>query len=145
MDPEGSERPRGFSDELHARSRTAAAEQRRLLTALSTGTIAVFFLALTTRIEPALTPLQSVVVAVSLALMGVAVLAGILSWHADAKRNYYWARLEGGESRERKPELAARRRRWDIAFYISTWMLVLGFVLGVVGAVFYVTARLVAL
>ena len=59
-----------FADKLHERSRGSAFEYRKLLTSLSTGALALFFVSLTAEVKPALTKLQILTVSAAVICMG---------------------------------------------------------------------------
>jgi hypothetical protein len=77
---------------LYDRASLSAKETRQAITAMSTGSLALFFLALTTKIEPLLTIPQRLAVLVALALMAIAIFAGLWSAQADARWSYGWGR-----------------------------------------------------
>jgi hypothetical protein len=72
-------RGQDFADKLHARSREAAAEQRKLLISLATGCLALYFVALTGKIEPALTWSQTITCMLSVIFMALSILAGVFA------------------------------------------------------------------
>jgi len=136
-------RGKGFPQVLHDRARTAAEELHKLLLTLSTGAVGVFFIALTTKIEPSLTELQKACMLGALVLMGVAVAAGIVSWHADAQRNYFWAiALQKGE-KEEKQKTFKMREMYLGRERISTKILITAFSLGMFLSLVYVALRVV--
>ena len=69
----------------------AGEDLHKLLLTFSTGILAVYFLALTTNIKPGLTDIQSIISILGVLFMGVAVASGMVSLHADTKRNYFRA------------------------------------------------------
>ena len=81
----------GFAQILHDRSRSVGLELHRLLTSLSTGTLAIYFLALTGEAKPPLTPSQRVCAAVSVFCVAFSAAFGIVSMYADVRRYYLWA------------------------------------------------------
>lgn len=105
-------RGQDFADVLHERSRQSAFEYRTLLTSLSTGALAVFFLALTTKIEPELTQLQLMTLSGAVLSMAVTTIAGLYCWHADARRNYFWAKVEEGKQKSGGSEFDTFAKDW---------------------------------
>ena len=76
---------------LHNRAGESAKETRQTIMALASGSLAVFFLALTSGIKPALTATQQVAVLIALIVMALAIFTGLWSAYADAQWSYYWA------------------------------------------------------
>jgi hypothetical protein len=66
------ERGVGFPQVIHDRARTAATNLHKFLLSLSTGSVGIFFIAVTTKIDPQLTIYQQVAILVGLAAMGIA-------------------------------------------------------------------------
>ena len=124
------------------RARQAASQQRNQLITLATASLGIFFLSLTINVEPPLTQTQSVSVLASLSAMSLSVLAGLIAWYADGRRNYFWATaIQSGDGLRRK-RLFALRSRWYIALRragFCQWVL---FMVGVGGAVTYIVYRI---
>src|SRR5437899_1998310 len=97
---------------LHERARDASTEQRRLLISLGTASLGVFFIAVTTRIEPPLSRLQLELLLGGAIAMATTVLSGLLAWQADAQRNYLWARALAVESEDARRPIYVKRNRW---------------------------------
>jgi hypothetical protein len=136
-------RGEGFPQILHDRARKSAEQLHRLLVSLSTGAIAIYFLALTTKTEPALSLSQKVAVLASLLAMASAVLGGIRGWYADARRNYFWAcALQATDELERR-SLFEQRDRWIKKRHINIRILGISFVTGVLGSIVYLILRVV--
>ena len=131
-----------FADRLHERSRKAAAEHRKLLTSLATGAIGIYFIALTSKADPALSWPQTLAALVSILSMALAIVAGIFSWHADSQRNYYWAEVEAGKQRRGGPEFDTLATRWKGCLYISNSLLLVFFISGILASVCYVVFRI---
>ena len=128
---------------LHARARESGSELRKLLISLSTGAIAAFYLALTSRIDPPLTSSQQFTVILSILSFSVCILSGALQWQADVKRNYHWANaLEAVAETQRKKHYN-KRDAWLRMRNLSGTVLRAAFSLGVLGAAAYVVARVV--
>src|SRR5262245_35189898 len=86
------------SSVLHARARESAAEFRKLLISLGTGSLAAFYISLTSKVDPPLTQFQRSTAIGSAVGFGICVLAGAVQWRADVKRNYHWAKALEGNS-----------------------------------------------
>jgi hypothetical protein len=76
---------------LHNRAGDSAKETRQTIITLATGSLAVFFLALTSEIKPPLTDVQQATVLIAMVAMALAIFAGLWSAYADAQWSYHWA------------------------------------------------------
>ena len=126
---------------LHDRARESASELRRLLLGLASGGVGVTYLSLSGSSTPPLTVLQRVFAASGLVLLAGCVLAGVIQWRADVKRNYAWARALETEGKESAGWDAARQR-WVGVRRRAGRALRLTFVLGMLGMVGYALARI---
>jgi hypothetical protein len=135
-------RGQDFADTLHARSREAAAEQRKLIISLATGCLAVYFLALTSKIEPELTKPQTLICFASVIMMTLSVFAGIYAWHADAQRNYYWAKVEEGKQESGGPEFDTLAKMWKGRLYICGYTRNIFFIVGILTSTVYIILRM---
>lgn len=131
-----------FADELHSRSRDSAFEYRKLLTSLSTGALALFFLTLTSKIEPTLTGLQILLLSGAVLSMAMTVFSGLYCWNADAQRNYYWAKVEEGKQKSGGPEFDTLSKMWRKRLNNATSALRYSFVLGIAFSVIYMVGRI---
>lgn len=142
-EPPGEDRSRGegFPQILHDRARTSGQELHKLLVTFSTGLLAIYFLALTGRDDPADPGLQTIAVLVGLLATGCAVFFGLAAYYCDMKRNYLRASaLQAGDQKARDDLFVSRdlwlgRRRWSIR------ALNVFFGVGTVAALAYVGAR----
>lgn len=82
---------KGLPQILHDRARRSGEELHKLLLTFSTGILAIYFLALTTKIDPGLTRKQQIVCILGILTMGLAVASGMINLLADTKRNYFRA------------------------------------------------------
>jgi len=131
-----------FADRLHQRSREAAAEHRKVLTSMATGSLAVFFVALTTKIEPSLTCMQTVTVSFALGFMATAVFLGVFTWYADAQRNFFWAKVEEGKQKSGGPEFDTLSKKWRKRLYLADKFLIVAFLFGITSSVLYLLGRI---
>lgn len=138
------ERGQGFPQILHDRARVSTEELVRLLLTLSTAGVGVFFMALTGKTDPPLTPRQEVAVLVALVAMSAATLCGMLSWFADGRRNYLWAtalqtkkHLKG----DPRDQLFVRRDFWLNLARRAYQLLMVLFALGIVASLVYLVCR----
>ena len=132
-------------EKLHERARAGVAEQRRLLVSLATGSIAVFFLSLTSEIKPELTKTQKGAITLALLFMSLAVAAGLRSWQHESQWSYCWAKELGAEESGERKVLNARRMRHYGLMEKANHYLRRFFQGGVLCAAFYVLARLLVL
>lgn len=72
---------------LRDRARASAEEFQRITVTISSGALAVFFIALTQKVDPPLTSLERGWVLVAIAGMALATLCAIVTWFADAHWN----------------------------------------------------------
>ncbi len=138
------ERGVGFPQILHDRSRDAGRELHKLLLSLSTGSLGVYFFALTTRVEPVLTPRQQWTVMSGMTAMGLATLSGIMDLYADSRRNFFWARALQSEDRKERAGFYKQRDRWWKIERAFGWVLTWTFFAGIVLSMIYVLLRIYA-
>jgi hypothetical protein len=105
-------RGKGFPQILHDRSRAAGLELHRLLISLSTGTLAIYFLALTGEAKPALTTYQKICAVVSVISVALSAASGIFSLYADVRRYYFWASALQTPDKALKQQHYRDRDRW---------------------------------
>lgn len=104
---------------LHDRAAESARETRTHVIGLATGSLALFFIALTGKTDPALTGLQRNVVMLAIAAHAFAVGAGLVSAMADAQWSYSWARqiqsadAPSAEFFKRSAARWHRHKRWS--------------------------------
>lgn len=138
------ERGQGFPQILHDRARVSTEELVRLLLTLSTAGVGVFFMALTGKSDPPLTPRQEVAVLVALVAMSAATLCGMLSWFADGRRNYLWATaLQTKKNLKGDPrdKLFMRRDFWLGLARRAYQLLMILFAVGIVASLVYLVCR----
>jgi hypothetical protein len=102
----------GFPQILHDRSRAAGMELHRLLVSLSTGTLAIYFLALTGEAKPPLTPHQKLAAITSIFCVAFSAAFGILSMYADVRRFYFWASALQASDKNEKRTFYKERDTW---------------------------------
>jgi hypothetical protein len=136
------EKGEGFPQILHDRSRSQGSELHRFLLSLSTGTLAVYFLALTGEAKPPLTFPQRRTAIAGLACVALAVASGLLGMYADARRNYFWASaLQRKENRQERSFLYKRRDQWLKTERISDVILTVSFMIGIIVSLIYMVLR----
>lgn len=127
---------------LHDRAREASSQHRNLLVSLSTGCLAVFFVTLTTKIDPPLTNTQSLTLLISLSAMSLAIIVGLLSWYSDGRRNYFWASGIQSDEGERRKRLFKQRNNWYKMMQLSNIFQRSLFIIGILSASFYLFLRI---
>jgi len=130
------------SDLMHNRAREAGSELRRVIIAMSTGSIAMLFLALTGEVNPPLDLLEKICATGTVLAHAMATLSGLCAWRADAERNFYWAHSLSSkqETDWRKKAEKKRQKRQSIMQFSDAASRVL-FVVGVILAAAYLLAR----
>ncbi len=132
----------GFPQILHDRSRTAGTELHRLLVSLSTGTLAIYFLALTGEAKPPLTTNQKVAAIASVACVAMAAMFGILSMYADVRRFYLWGSALQATDKSEKQALYKERDRWIVRDRWFAPAMGYLFMLGMISSVIYGALRI---
>lgn len=125
---------------LHDRASQSARETRQAIITLSAASLGFFFIALTSKVEPPLTPLQRRTVIVALVAMALATFSGLWSAWADARWSYCWAR----EIEQHPPgslHWDGRRDWWHGNKRWSEWASILCFGIGVLAAAIYTFLR----
>lgn len=127
---------------LHNRAAESAKETRQMLTAMATGSLAIFFLALTAKIEPSLDAAQKGSVVAALVSMSLAVFSGLWSAFADAQWSYCWAQeRSGGKGENPASKWRKDREWWHGQKRWSEWATMIAFGIGVVASAVYVALR----
>jgi uncharacterized membrane protein YbhN (UPF0104 family) len=132
----------GLAQILHDRARKSIEELHRLVLTFSTAILAIYFLALTTKIEPALTRNQTIISIVGLISLGLAVIAGLASLFADTKRNYFRACALQATDQSDRDGYFALRDRWLPYQRWATRFLYAFFIAGIASSVIYVVSRI---
>lgn len=130
---------------LHNRAAASAAETRQSILGLSSGALAVFFLALTTQeIKPPLARIEQLVVLLALVSMATAVFASLWCAFADAQWSYWWARVieNRPKKNETRDELVIRQEYWHRQKRRSEKILAVAFALGILLSGVYVALRI---
>ena len=126
---------------LYDRAALSAGEYRKTLTTLSSGSLGVFFLAVTTKVEPLLSAFQRKALMVAIFGMALSILLGITAWAADAR----WAFSSAAAIDPTKVSEAAKWERqwnrWHVVKRNCDYFLPLTFMTGVIAAVCYVWSR----
>ena len=134
---------------LHDRAAESAKEMRQIVLALSSGALAVFFLALTTdkAVEPPLRLSEKVILLFSLACMSLAVFASLWSAFVDAQWSYWWGRAleERAEDAQDKKAILVRQDRFHRYKRRGERVLLWAFALGVLLAAVYLASRIYSL
>ena len=134
-------RGEGFPQILHDRARDSAVELHKTILSLSTGMVAVYFVALTTTTGPSLTALQQINVVIGIVVFSLSVFSGLVCSFADVRRNYCWANAIQAKN-ESSTRFYKLRDRW-LKLKNFTWTLTLVlFSLGMAFSLAYMLLRL---
>ena len=127
---------------FHDRARDAGIELRKLIVSLSTGILAIYFLAVTREIKPPLEKSHKTILLVSIILFAICVLSGIIAWFSDGKRYYYWAKLIDSSDDAKKQKAKTIRNRWGIIRLITDIALFAAFFLGILFSSIFLFQRI---
>lgn len=97
---------------LRDRARASAEEFQRIAVSISSGALAVFFLALTQKIDPPLTVAERLWLLVAIAGMAVATFCAIITWLADARWNAALALAKETSDPKLRETMESRTRLW---------------------------------
>jgi hypothetical protein len=123
---------------LFDRSRVSGLEMYKLLTQLSTAAVGVFFIALSTNVNPPLTHEQRFTVLSALCFMVLTLLCGVFGMAADAHFYESWARSLIGK----KPELSWKHReRANLVRKFFAYAAMVSFFIGILAAARYIFLR----
>ncbi len=144
-EPEGEKAAvgEGFPQILHNRARESSRELHKLLLSFSSATLAVYFVALTTKGE-GLTSTQTIASLIGLSSMGIAVFLGLLGLFADMKRNYCRGSALQAKDRKKRDELYELRDLWLARQRRSVAALNIFFIVGVLASILYMALRILA-
>lgn len=125
---------------FHNRATESAKETRQGIVTMSSASLAVFFLALTSKIEPALNSRQKAFMLVALISMAMATFCGLWSAHSDARWSYCWAKER---SIPVKPEekWQEKSKRWHAQKRWSEKAAGIAFAVGVFFSAIYIALR----
>jgi hypothetical protein len=133
---------------LHNRAAESAKETRQSIVTLSAGSLAVFFLALTSKIEPPLSDPQKATVIIALVAMAAAIFAGLWSAYSDAQWSFFWAKERTQvEEMTSQPNISPdtywrnQKNRWHRHKRWSEKAALISFTLGVFVASIYIALR----
>lgn len=132
----------GFPQILHDRARKSSQELHKLLLSFSSATLAVYFVALTTKGEASLTFAQTVVSLIGLSSMGIAVFSGLIGLFADMKRNYYRGSALQAKDGKKKDDLYGLRDLWRTRQWRSVAALNAFFFIGILASIVYIALRI---
>jgi hypothetical protein len=130
---------------LHARAAESARESRGHLVSLATGSLALFFIALTGKTDPPLTPAERIVTICAVAALGLTVFAGIWGSYADAHWSYHWAKQiesDNANNPVTSAEMSTKAERWHWHKRWTEWATMLLFAIGIAFAVAYLFMRI---
>ena len=131
------------SSELrHTRARESSLTFRKYLLGLSSGAVAAFYIANTTKIDPPLTNLQEVFSLIATVLFSASLLFGLAYFRSDGKRYYWWGRADTAENKDDQSKFHRFKRQWKrycrLCGAAQIWL----FVVGLVSATTYTVFRI---
>ncbi len=130
------------STTLRERARSSAEEFQRTAVAISTGSLGVFFLALTQKVDPPLTHDEQWLLLAAITCMAVASVSSVFSWFADAREPAARADAIEAATATARDQAEQRKRRWS-AIDTVTGIVYAGFLLpGFVTAAIYMWLRI---
>lgn len=131
-----------LSQKFHDRARESGVELRKLVISLSTGALAIYFLALTQEIKPPLTNIQQSLLVVSVCFFGLCIFCGIVSWWSDGARFFFLA-LNAESNQSDSPDSAFKlKRRWTIVRRLSDVLLTVAFSGGILVSIVFILYRI---
>jgi len=130
-----------LSQKFHDRARESALELHRLLLSLSTGAVAVFFFALTMKVDPPMTLIQKIIVLISLAAMSLASGAGIRALRADILVNFCRAKHMQSQECIEKEKFDRQKDKNEKSKKWLQDVLLKSFIIGVITFVIYIVLR----
>jgi hypothetical protein len=126
---------------LYDRSRASGFDLLKTLVSLSTAAVGAFFLALTRRIEPPLSPNEFCFLLGALIFMVLAVFTGLIGWGADAKYYDYWANSLDNQ-RSNSANATSKAERFNAVRRFSIIAMASLFTLGMVASAVYLVLRM---
>jgi hypothetical protein len=126
---------------LRERARTSAEELQRVTVAIPVAALGVFFVALTQKVEPALTPTERFFLIVAITGMGVAAFCSIFTWMADAKWNEALAAVKENVDATKQLALEKAVMRWINAETAAFVIFTLSFCPAMIATAVYVWLR----
>jgi len=123
---------KGLPQILHDRARKSGEELHKLLLTFSTAILAVYFL----------TDIQSIISILGVLFMGVAVATGMVSLHADTKRNYFRACAIQTQKQDERDKNFVLRDRWLLWHRRASTILKCSFIIGISLSILYMIARI---
>lgn len=129
------------SQDLHNRAFESARETRQLLTTMATGSLGVFFLAMTSK-DPISNPYEKFVLIWSTIAMAFTIFTGVYGAYADAQWSYYWAKqleCEDALDRQRRSD---KREKWHRVKRLTEQAMMYFFVIGIAIACMFIAIKL---
>lgn len=126
---------------LRDRARVSAEELQRISVAIPVASLGVFFIALTQKVEPALTMTERFFLLIAIVGMAVAAFCSIFTWMADARWNRALALVKeaAGNAKRQTPEKTVMR--WKKAENAAGVIFLLSFCPALIATAVYVWLR----
>ncbi|MBI3584475.1 MAG: hypothetical protein HY096_11105 [Nitrospinae bacterium] len=130
-----------LTNEFHNRARDIANDLYRQLLTLSTGIIAAFFyLTLDKRTD--LKDIEKVLILIEITLFGLSMLCTILGMQWDASKNYFLGKINDTAERNIEDENIRLKEKYDNKQLKAKLYARVFFLLGILGAIIFLTAYL---
>lgn len=124
----------GFPQILHDRARGAGEELVKLVISLSTAIFSVHFFSITTSLNK-YTSNQKLAIIIAIICMGLSIFAGIITWYADARKNFFWATALQKTDKSSKTKYYKLRDKWLWITRLNTIVFATAFTSGIVSSV----------
>jgi len=102
------------SQVFHDKAIESGKELRKIIVSLSTGILAIFFLALTREIKPLLQPLEKIILILSISLFSVSIFSGIIAWFIDSNRYYFMAKAKEASEKKEDQEKTKYKKKFKV-------------------------------
>ena len=142
MENQEHQRSQSAPHTLHDRARSAAEDLHKILLLLSSGGMAVLFIAFTEETNTPPSMAEQLVGLLAISSMAVAALSGIAYRYADCRRDYLWASALEVNEKNKRSHFYKQRDRWVLIARTSSQFLITFFVVGILSAVGYIGLRL---
>lgn len=124
------------------RGRKSAEEGTKLLITVSLTCLGVFFVALTSKIDPPLTYSQKIIAIISISSIGFSSACGLVSWLIDAKSHINWALALSQTEKNKRSKYYRLRDKWRKLELLNKNVFFIFFFLGLIGGITYMLFRI---
>ncbi len=124
------------------RGRKSAEEGTKLLITVSLTCLGVFFVALTSKIDPPLTNAQKIISVIAVIAIGISSGSGLVSWLIDAKSHINWALALSQKERKKRSEHYKLRDKWKKIEKVNNKLFFIFFFIGILCGITYIILRI---